>query len=173
MQNLTHCTRPFRLLFLATSLLGFTLSVSSQTATPVTGTIGTPSTPATTTAPLPTPSSVTSNIARAEAAGNANDLVLAYGDAVRDAQLARGALTQLLTDYFRLRALAASAPQASQAVDEAALRFAIFQAAQNQVQVQQNQQILAQQQKLIEQNEAMMKQNERMITLIGQIARQR
>lgn len=121
-----------------------------------------------------------SNIARAEAAGNANDLVLAYGDAVRDPQLARGALTQLLTDYFRLRSLAGSAMQASQAVDEAALRFAIFQAAQSQVNVQQNQQLVAQQQKiaeqnqkLIEQNDAIIKQNDRMIALLGQIARQR
>jgi hypothetical protein len=164
-----------------------TAPLRAQPATPATGTFSVPaaqstasSTPATTKGQLPTATNVMNNIARAEAAGNANDLVLAYGDAVRDPQLARGALTQLLTDYFRLRSLASSAMQASQAVDEAALRFAIFQAAQNQVNVQQNQQLLAQQQKiaeqnekLIEQNDAIIKQNERMIALLGQIARAR
>ena len=159
---------------LSSFIFSLTLPSFAQiTTTPATGTIGAPVATSTTAAQLPTSSSVMANIARAEAAGNANDLVLAYGDAVRDAQLARGALTQLLTDYFRLRSLATSAMQASQAVDEAALRFAIFQAAQNQVNVQQNQQLLVQQQKLIEQNEAIIKQNERMITVLGQIARNR
>ncbi len=120
---------------------------------------------------LPSATGVANNIQRAEAAGNADALVLAYGDAVRDPQLARRALTQLLTDYFRLRSMATSAMQASQAIDEAALRFGIFQAAQNQVNVQQNQQILAQNQRLIEQNQRIIEQNERMISLLGQIAR--
>jgi hypothetical protein len=155
-------------------LFGLCLTSFAQITTPATGTSATAATPSTTApAALPTSNSVMANIARAEAAGNANDLVLAYGDAVRDPQLARSALTQLLTDYFRLRSLATSAMQASQAVDEAALRFAIFQAAQNQVNVQQNQQLLAQHQKLIEQNEAIIKQNERMIAIMSQIARTR
>ena len=122
---------------------------------------------------LPTAARVAGNIARAEAAGDANALVLAYGEATRDAQLARITLTQLLTDYFRLRALATSAMQASQAVDEAALRFAIFQAAQNQVNVQQNQQALLQNQKVIEQNQKIIEQNERVIALLDQIARKK
>jgi hypothetical protein len=114
-----------------------------------------------------------SNIQRAEAAGDANALVLAYGEAVRDPQLAKGALSQLLTDYFRLRSMATSAMQASQAVDEAALRFAIFQAAQNQVNVQQNQQVLVNQQKLIEQNQKIIDQNERVIAYLDLIARKK
>lgn len=158
---------------------GLTLALiapsSAQTTNPATGAVvaSTPPSAPVASGQLPTTSSVMSNIARAEAAGNANDLVLAYGEAVRDPQLAKSALTQLLTDYFRLRSLATSAMQASQAVDEAALRFAIFQAAQNQVNVQQNQQLLAQQQKLVEQNEAIIKQNERVIALLSQIARSR
>jgi hypothetical protein len=122
---------------------------------------------------LPTATGVTNNIARAEAAGNADALVIAYGEATRDPQLARSALTQLLNDYFRLRSLATSAMQASQAVDEAALRFTIFQTAQNQINVQQNQQLLAQQQKILEQNQKLIEQNERMISLLDQIARKR
>ena len=160
------------------ALLGSTFlwSFHTQPASAQTRTAVTPnatSAAATPAGQLPSATNVMSTIARAEAAGNANDLVLAYGDAVRDPQTARGALTQLLTDYFRLRSMATSAMQASQAVDEAALRFAIFQAAQSQVNVQQNHHILAQLQKLIEQNEAMMKQNERMIALLGQIAQRK
>ena len=122
---------------------------------------------------LPSVNRLVTDIMTAESANNANDLVLAYGQAVRDPQLAKGALTALLYDFYRLRALAGSAMQASQAVDETALRFAIFQAAQNQVNVQQNQQILQQNQKLIEQNDALIKQNDRMIALLDQIARKR
>lgn len=120
---------------------------------------------------LPTVNRLVADIMRAETANNANDLVLAYGQAVRDPQLAKGALTALLHDFYRLRSLAGSAMQASQAVDETSLRFAIFQAAQNQVNVQQNQQVLEQNQKIIEQNETLIKQNERMIILLDQIAR--
>jgi hypothetical protein len=140
--------------------LALSLRAGAQPTTPVT-------------AQLPTASGVTNNIARAEAAGNADALVLAYGEATRDPQLARSALTQLLNDYFRLRSLATSAMQASQAVDEAALRFTIFQTAQNQINVQQNQQLLAQQQRIVEQNQKLIEQNERMIILLDQIARKK
>ena len=131
----------------------------------------TPATVATPPGTLPSVNRVVSDIMRAEKANNANDLVLAYGQAVRDPQLAKGALSALLYDFYRLRSLAGSAMQASQAVDETSLRFAIFQAAQNQVNVQQNQQALEQSQKIIEQNETLIKQNERMIALLDQIAR--
>jgi hypothetical protein len=155
------------------ALWSFSINACAQ---PTGSTASTRSAPAT---PLSTPTSVANNIARAEAAASSGDpnaagaLVLAYGEATRDPQLARVTLTQLLNDYFRLRALATSAMQASQAVDEAALRFAIFQAAQNQVNVQQNQQLLAQQQRIVEQNQILISQNERMITLLDQIARKK
>lgn len=122
---------------------------------------------------LPTVNRVVNDIMRAERANNANDLVLAYGQATRDPQLAKGALSALLYDFYRLRSLAGSAIQVSQAVDETSLRFAIFQAAQNQVNVQQNQQVLEQNQKIIAQNETLIKQNERMIALLDQIARKK
>jgi len=140
------------------------------------GTGSTPAAPEVTPLPpgtLPSVNRVVTDIMRAEKANNANDLVLAYGQAVRDPQLAKGALSALLYDFYRLRALAGSAMQASQAVDETSLRFAIFQAAQNQVNVQQNQQALEQNQKIIEQNETLIKQNERMINLLDQIARKK
>lgn len=115
---------------------------------------------------LPTVNRLIEEIMRAESANNANDLVLAYGQSVREPQLARGALAALLYDFYRLRALAGSAMQASQAVDETNLRFSIFQAAQNQVQVQQGQQILAQNQRIIE-------QNQKIIALLEQIAKKK
>lgn len=157
------------LLIVGIAMSAFSMNVDAQPS----GTAA--STRPATTAPgtLSTPTGVASNIARAEAAGDAGALVLAYGEATRDPQLARITLTQLLTDYFKLRALATSAMQASQAVDEAGLRFSIFQAAQNQVNVQQNQQILQQNQKLIDQNDAIIKQNARMIDLLDQIARKK
>lgn len=162
------------LLLVFVAFSGVASIAHAQSSTPVTGTAGgSASTRSTTSGQLPAVTTVMNNIARAEAAGNADALVLAYGEAVRDPQIARGALSQLLTDYFRLRSLATSAMQASQAVDEAALRFSIFQAAQNQVNVQQNQQVLAQQQKLVEQNDTIIKQNERIIALLDQIARKR
>jgi hypothetical protein len=129
-------------------------------------------------APIPMPSSslptvnrLITDIFTAERASNANDLVLAYGQSVRDPQLARGALSALLYDFYNRRALAASAPQASQAVDETLLRFSIFQAAQNQVQVQQSQQALELNQRLVEQNDILIRQNARSIALLEQIAR--
>ena len=125
------------------------------------------------TSTLPTVNRLVADILQAENAKNANDLVLAYGQAVRDPQLARGALSALLYDYYRLRAIAGSTMQVSQAVDETALRFAIFQAAQSQVQVQQNQQILEQNQRLIDQNTTIIKQNERTNLLLEQIARKK
>lgn len=132
-----------------------------------------PTRPTTTPGALPTSNVVASNIARAEQAMDANALVLAYGDAVRDPQLARITLTQLLTSYFQMRSLATSAMQASQSIDEAALRFSIFQAAQNQVNVQQNQQALALQQRIADQNDIIIKQNERILVLLDQIAKKR
>jgi hypothetical protein len=135
-------------------------------------------TPGTARAPIPMPTSslpsvtkLISDILSAERANNANDLVLAYGNSVRDPQLARGALSALLYDFYNRRALAASAPQASQAVDETLLRFSIFQAAQNQVQVQQSQQALELNQRLVEQNDILIRQNARSIALLEQIAR--
>ncbi len=136
------------------------------------------STPGATRAPIPMPTStlpsvtkLISDILSAERASNANDLVLAYGQSVRDPQLARGALSALLYDFYNRRAMAASAPQASQAVDETLLRFSIFQAAQNQVQVQQSQQALELNQRLVEQNDILIRQNTRSIALLEQIAR--
>jgi hypothetical protein len=120
---------------------------------------------------LPSVTKLISDILTAERANNANDLVLAYGQSVRDPQLARGALSALLYDFYTRRAMAASAPQASQAVDETLLRFSIFQAAQNQVQVQQNQQLLELNQKIVEQNDLLIRQNARSIALLEQIAR--
>lgn len=122
---------------------------------------------------LPSVNRLVADIARAETSNNAGDLILAYGQAVREPRLAKGALSALLSDFYRLRALAGSAVQASQAVDETALRLSIFQAAQNQINVQQNQQTLEQNQRIIEQNEMLIKQNERMIALLDQIARKR
>jgi len=122
---------------------------------------------------LPSVNRLVADIARAETSNNANDLILAYGQAVREPQLAKGALSALLSDFYRLRSLAGSAVQASQAVDETALRLSIFGAAQNQINVQQNQQVLEQNQKIIEQNETLIKQNERMIALLDQIARKK
>lgn len=142
-----------------------------------TGRVVTPPAPASAipmpTSSLPTVNRLIADILRAENANNANDLVLAYGNSVRDPQLARGALSALLYDYYRLRALAGSTMQVSQAVDETSLRFAIFQAAQNQVQVQQSQQILEQNQRLIEQNTTIIRQNERTNMLLEQIARKK
>ena len=151
---------------LVASALAFALPAMADPPTTATPTRPAPGT-------LPSGNSVMSNIARAEAAGDANALVLAYGEAVRDPQLARVTLTQLLTQYFQLRSVASSAMQASQAIDEASLRFAIFQAAQNQVNVQQNQQLLQAQQRIVEQNDTLIRQNERMIALLDQIAKKR
>ena len=94
---------------------------------------------------------------RAEAAMNGDALIYTYGQAVTNPLLARGALAHLMADYYGLRSKATSAMQASQAVDEAALRFSVMQAAQNQVTVQQNQIII--------------EQNQRIIALLEQIAK--
>ena len=55
--------------------------------------------------------------------------------------------------------------QASQAIDEAVLRFTVMQAAQSQLAVQQNQ-------TLIQQNETLIQQNQRIVELLEHIARQ-
>jgi len=134
--------------------------------------VSTPS-PAAPAVALPSVNRLVADIARAETSNNANDLIVAYGQAVREPRLAKGALSALLSDYYRLRALAGSAVQASQAVDETSLRMSIFQAAQNQIAIQQSQQAQDQNQKIIEQNETLIKQNERMIELLDQIARKK
>ena len=123
-------------------------------------TAGTPSTPRTTPRPATAPSSVAQLVGalnRAEADMNGDALIFSYGQAVTNPSLARGALAHLMYDYYGLRAKATSAMQASQAVDEAILRFSVMQAAQNQVTVQQNQIIID--------------QNQRIIALLEQIAK--
>lgn len=114
-------------------------------------TAGTPSTPRTT-PPATAPSTVAQLIGalnKAEGDMNGDALIFAYGQAVTNPLLARGALAHLMFDYYGLRAKATSAMQASQAVDEAILRFSVMQAAQNQVTVQQNQIIIDQNQRII------------------------
>ena len=93
-------------------------------------------------------------IKNAERAQDADSLLLAYGQAVTDPQLARAALSQLLDSYYKLRNQAQTADQAIQAISEASLRFQVLQSAQNQVLIQQNQQILNQNARLIELMEA-------------------
>jgi hypothetical protein len=97
-----------------------------------------------------TPTGLTSIIQTAEQTQNSDALLLAYGQAVTNPQLARAALSKLLADYYTLRNQAQTADQATQAVAEATLRFLVFQSAQNQVIVQQNQQLLQQQQQIID-----------------------
>lgn len=157
-------------LSLAALLIGLSLSQPAQAQG--NRVVSTP-TAASPSGALPSVTRLVNDIARAETSNNAGDLILAYGQAVREPQLAKGVLSALLSDFYRLRSLAGSAVQASQAVDETALRLSIFQTAQNQINVQQNQQTLDQNQKLIEQNETLIKQNERMIALLDQIARKR
>lgn len=96
-------------------------------------------------APPTTPSSaLAAQILSSERTQNADALLLAYGQAVTDSNLARAAIAQLLANYYQLRNQAQSAEQATQAVAEASLRFQVLQAAQNQVVIQQNQQLLQQ-----------------------------
>ncbi len=116
------------------------------------------------TAPLPSNSQLLADLARAEAQNNGELLVYSYGQAVRDPVLAGATLSHLMVDYYRLRSQSITATQATQAVDEALLRFALLQAAQNQLTVQQNQRI-------IEQNDELQKQNQRMIALLEVIAK--
>lgn len=121
---------------------------------------GTPGTPRTTPRAATAPTSVNQLIAalnRAEGEMNGDALIYAYGQAVTNPLLARGALAHLMFDYYGLRSKATSAMQASQAVDEAILRFSVMHAAQNQVTVQQNQVIID--------------QNQRIIALLEQIAK--
>lgn len=92
---------------------------------------------------------VAAAIMQAERAQNADALLLAYGQAVTDADLARSAIAQLLSSYYTMRNGAQTAEQAVQAVAEANLRFQVLQAAQNQIMVQQNQQILQQNAQII------------------------
>ena len=102
-----------------------------------------------------TPAGLAATLQYAETAQNSDALIVAYGQAVTNPTLARAALGQLLSGYYVMRNQAQSPEQASQAVNEAALRFAVFAAAQNEVIVQQNQQLLLQNQKIINLLQAM------------------
>jgi|GEM_PF-4355352 len=134
---------------------------ASQPAAPIHEYYGPSSLPS-----LPTVAQLIAGIAKAEQANNANDLVYAYGEAVRNPALARGALTRLMYDYYRMRAAAVTSEQASQAVNEASLRFQVFQSAQLTTTTQQNQQLL-------EQNAQIIRQNQQIIQLLEQIARKK
>ena len=135
--------------FLFLSAIAICLPAFAQTG----GTAATPSGPAAK-APAPTlswstPSGLAATIQYAETSQNSDALIVAYGQAVTNPILARAALGQLLSSYYVMRNQAQTPEQASQAVNEAALRFAVFAAAQNEVIVQQNQQLLLQNQKII------------------------
>lgn len=116
------------------------------------------------TAPAPTNPNAGNNLAaqimNSERTQNADALLLAYGQAVTDAPLARAAIAQLLSSYYLLRNQAQTAEQATQAVAEANLRFQVLQAAQNQVLIQQNQQLLAQNAQIM----ALLRDNQRPAT---------
>ncbi len=101
-----------------------------------------------------TPGSLAGAIQNSERTQNADNLLLTYGQAVTTPELARAAIGQLLSDYYKLRNQAQTADQATQAVSEAMLRFMVLQTAQNQILVQQNQQMLQQQSRIIELMEA-------------------
>lgn len=92
---------------------------------------------------------VAAAILNAERNQDANSLLLLYGQAVTDSELARAAISQLLASYYQMRNGAQTAEQATQAVAEANLRFQVLQAAQNQIMVQQNQQLLQQNAQII------------------------
>jgi hypothetical protein len=113
---------------------------------------------------LPTVAQLVAGIATAEQTNNANDLVYAYGEAVRNPSLARGALTRLMYDFYRMRSAATTPEQATQAINEANLRFQVFQSAQLMTSTQQNQQI-------VDQNAQIIKQNQQIIGLLQQIAK--
>lgn len=106
------------------------------------------------------PNALAAQILSYERTQNADALLLAYGQAVTDAPLARAAIAQLLSSYYVLRNQAQTAEQATQAVSEANLRFQVLQAAQNQVLIQQNQQILAQNAQII----ALLRDNQKKTT---------
>lgn len=99
---------------------------------------------------ITTPSGLAASLRNAEQTQNADALLYTYGQSITDPVLSRAALTQLLTNYYQLRNLAQTAEQAIQATSEAQLRFAVLQAAQNQVIIQQNQQLLLQNQRLLD-----------------------
>lgn len=88
-------------------------------------------------------------LSEAERNQDADALLLAYGQAVTDPNLARLAIGQLLSNFYTLRNQAQTPEQATQAISEASLRFQVLQAAQNQVLIQQNQQILQQNAQII------------------------
>jgi len=94
---------------------------------------------------------------------NVNVIVLVYVP-VRNPSLARGALTRLMYDFYRMRSAATTPEQATQAINEANLRFQVFQSAQLMTSTQQNQQI-------VDQNAQIIKQNQQIIGLLQQIAK--
>jgi hypothetical protein len=96
------------------------------------------------------PNELAGIILNSERNQDADSLLLAYGQAVTDPNLARAAIAQLLSSYYLLRNQAQAADQAVQAVAEANLRFQVLQAAQNQVMIQQNQQLIEQNAQIIE-----------------------
>ena len=96
-----------------------------------------------------TPEGIANSLQNAERNQNADSLLLLYGQAVTQPDLARAAIAGLLSNYYSLRNRAQTADQATQAVSEAMLRFSVLQAAQNQVLIQQNQQILQQNARVI------------------------
>ena len=89
-------------------------------------------------------------ITQAEQTQDSETLLLAYGQAATDPTLARQAISQLLSNFYTLRNQAQTPQQASQAIDEASLRFQVFQTAQNQIIIQQNQQLLQQNAQMIQ-----------------------
>lgn len=95
-------------------------------------------------------------IQQAEQQHNGDGLVFSYGMAITSPLTARATLSHLMNNYYAMRDRAKTPTQASQAVDEALLRYALFQSAQLQLNVEQ-------QQKLIE-------QNNRIIELLEQMA---
>ena len=97
-----------------------------------------------------TPGSLAGAIQDAERTQDSDTLLQNYGQAVTTPELARAAIGQLLSDYYKLRNQAKTADQATQAVSEALLRFMVLQTAQNQILVQQNQQMLQQNERIIE-----------------------
>jgi hypothetical protein len=97
-----------------------------------------------------TPSELTAVLRRSEREKNADALILTYGQAITDPQLARRALALLLSDYYQMRRQAQTAQQATQAINEIMLRIEVLQAAQNQATVQQNQALIEQNQRIIQ-----------------------
>ena len=96
------------------------------------------------------PIGVNSVITQAEKDQDAETLLLAYGQAATNSTEGRLAISQLLTDFYALRNRAITPEQATQAINEASLRFQVYQTAQNQIVIQQNQQLIQQNTQIIQ-----------------------